>query len=128
MLHHALERDNGKHLRGHCPFTLACCRYHHTVSHTHTHTPLSLCWQILGESPTPDDIKSGRVTPMFFGSAFNNFGVDLFLQVGGGFSVVLRVLIQWVPINPGLKQTREVCCLQLYATNKSGSLVQYPKS
>lgn len=36
--------------------------------------------QILGDTPTPDDIKSGRVTPMFFGSAFNNFGVDLFLQ------------------------------------------------
>jgi peptide chain release factor 3 len=36
--------------------------------------------QILGDAPTHDDMKSGRVTPMFFGSAFNKFGVDIFLQ------------------------------------------------
>lgn len=41
---------------------------------------LLACVQILGDTPTPEDIQSGRVTPMFFGSAFNNFGVDLFLQ------------------------------------------------
>eukprot|EP00878_Enallax_costatus_P004131 GHUV01004359.1.p1 GENE.GHUV01004359.1~~GHUV01004359.1.p1 ORF type:complete len:649 (+),score=185.57 GHUV01004359.1:201-2147(+) len=32
------------------------------------------------DEPSSDDILLGRVTPMFFGSAFNNFGVDLFLQ------------------------------------------------
>jgi peptide subunit release factor RF-3 len=38
--------------------------------------------QILGDEPSAEEIASGSVTPMYFGSAFNNFGVDLFLQVG----------------------------------------------
>ncbi|WIA15117.1 hypothetical protein OEZ85_001807 [Tetradesmus obliquus] len=36
--------------------------------------------QILGDEPSAEEIASGAVTPMYFGSAFNNFGVDLFLQ------------------------------------------------
>jgi peptide subunit release factor RF-3 len=40
--------------------------------------------QILGDEPSGEEIASGRVTPMYFGSAFNNFGVDLFLQVRRG--------------------------------------------
>eukprot|EP00879_Flechtneria_rotunda_P013063 GHRR01013643.1.p1 GENE.GHRR01013643.1~~GHRR01013643.1.p1 ORF type:complete len:602 (+),score=167.68 GHRR01013643.1:1048-2853(+) len=36
--------------------------------------------QVLGEEPSREDIMAGRVTPIFFGSAFNNFGVDLFLN------------------------------------------------
>lgn len=48
---------------------------------------LLACVQILGDTPTPEDIQTGRVTPMFFGSAFNNFGVDLFLQAFIGMAV-----------------------------------------
>eukprot|EP00775_Hariotina_reticulata_P002359 gene2359-2665_t len=36
--------------------------------------------EVLGETPSSEDIMLGRVTPMFFGSAFNNFGVEAFLQ------------------------------------------------
>lgn len=52
----------------------------------HLRTPRNA--QVLGDAPSPEDIASGAVTPLFFGSAFNNFGVDLFLQAraaaGGG--------------------------------------------
>lgn len=46
-----------------------------------TNTPPQLRPQVLGDEPSPQDIASGAVTPLFFGSAFNNAGVDLFLQV-----------------------------------------------
>ena len=34
----------------------------------------------LYETMSQDDYRSGRVTPVFFGSALNNFGLDLFLR------------------------------------------------
>lgn len=36
--------------------------------------------QVLGDGLDHDEIMSGKVTPMFFGSAMNNFGVELFLR------------------------------------------------
>ncbi|KAL6747846.1 peptide-chain release factor [Haematococcus lacustris] len=36
--------------------------------------------QVLGDELDPDALLKGEVTPMFFGSAQNNFGVELFLR------------------------------------------------
>ncbi len=37
---------------------------------------------MLGHELDLEGVRQGRVTPVFFGSAMNNFGVELFLQVG----------------------------------------------
>lgn len=37
---------------------------------------------MLGDELDLEGVQQGRVTPVFFGSAMNNFGVELFLQVG----------------------------------------------
>lgn len=36
--------------------------------------------QVLGDGLDRDEIMAGKITPMFFGSAMNNFGVELFLR------------------------------------------------
>lgn len=41
---------------------------------------------MLGDPPSSEDVHSGRVTPLFFGSAYNNFGVDLFLEAFVGMA------------------------------------------
>lgn len=45
--------------------------------------------ELIGEdihSMNPDDFANGRCTPVFFGSALNNFGLDLFLQYFAGMA------------------------------------------
>ena len=37
---------------------------------------------MLGDELDIEGVMAGKVTPVFFGSAMNNFGVELFLQVG----------------------------------------------
>lgn len=64
------------------PQTVSC----HAVLTQRVALCLLCLGQILGDEPTAEAIMAGSVTPMFFGSAFNNFGVDLFLQVRPGLT------------------------------------------
>lgn len=41
------------------------------------------CQQVLGEELDTAEVLAGRATPMYFGSAFSNFGVEPFLEVRG---------------------------------------------
>ena len=36
--------------------------------------------QVLGDELDHEAVMAGQITPVFFGSAMNNFGVELFLQ------------------------------------------------
>jgi peptide subunit release factor RF-3 len=54
------------------------------------------CQQVLGEDLDNAEVLAGRVTPMYFGSAFSNFGVEPFLEVST--SVHQASLLRTVPL------------------------------
>jgi hypothetical protein len=61
--------------------------------------------EVLGDELDHDMVANGELTPMFFGSAMTNFGVDIFLQSfieyadkPGGWRVgVVEVEAEWWP-------------------------------
>jgi peptide subunit release factor RF-3 len=60
-----------------------CSGLLHTTTHNARSWLVPDCQQVLGEELDTAEVLAGRVTPMYFGSAFSNFGVEPFLEVRG---------------------------------------------